>query len=288
MFTHSASSNTVHTYIHLIIKQHSASFIREQHQIIFFFQLYYSFSSWFISVIEKHLFISILKGIKDLIMAAVPVSFFQQCIQSKGIRWISFGWMGFITENVVLSENRTAIIEAFGDDNYHRLYNTLSTAATGSIAFGFFRHGRKMGPLLTERGTVSKLIGYSLQSAGLIGLSQLLPKFQIPVESSQVLEEISQGNNESVTPSSSAFSLRCPMDFRAKDIPADGIYGMDRISRHATFWSFGFLSLGAAATTGKYRSLYTYIYIYICTYMYIHIYMYKYTCIHIYTYLKHV
>jgi hypothetical protein len=182
-------------------------------------------------------------------MAAVPtVSFFQQCIQSKGIRWISFGWMGFITENVVLSENRTAIIEAFGDDNYHRLYNTLSTAATGSIAFGFFRHGRKMGPILTQRGTVSKLIGYSLQSAGLIGLSQLLPKFQIPVVSSQV-EEISEGNSDVTPSSSSAFSLRCPMDFRAKDIPADGIYGMDRISRHATFWSFGFLSLGAAATT---------------------------------------
>lgn len=86
-----------------------------------------------------------------------------------------------------------------------------------------------MGPLVTQRGTLSKVVGYSLQSAGLVGLSQLLPKFQIPVESSQAIESIS---DVATTSSSSSFSLRCPMDFRAKDIPADGIYGMDRISRY--------------------------------------------------------
>jgi uncharacterized membrane protein len=41
--------------------------------------------------------------------------------------------------------------------------------------------------------------------------------------------------------------MRCPMDFRPKDIPANGIYGMDRISRHPTFWSLGILCLGQAS-----------------------------------------
>ena len=185
-------------------------------------------------------------------MAAAPSVLLSEVLQSRGARWISLGWLGFITENVVLSENRTEIIAAFGDENYHRLYNTLSTAACGSIAWGFFKHGRGQGPALAYRGKASLMAGYALQSMGLMGLSQLAPKFQIPVtqEEAQALAVGINSDAAAAAPAaSSSFVLRCPMDFKPKDVPADGIYGVDRISRHATFWAFGVYSLGYAATT---------------------------------------
>ena len=181
---------------------------------------------------------------------AAATSFYQQCLHSKGIRYISLGWLGFITENVVLSENRTEIILSFGDDNYHRMYNTLSTVACGSIAYGFFRHGRGQGPILAYRSKASLFTGYVLQSLGVVGLSQMAPKFQLPftkkseeVPSSGTISEV-----EKAAPASS-YALRCPMDFKPKDIPTDGIYGVDRVSRHASFWSFGITTLGYAMTT---------------------------------------
>ena len=175
--------------------------------------------------------------------------FFQECLQSKGVRWISFGWAGFITENVVLSENRTEIIAAFGDDNYHRLYNSLSTAATLSIAWGFFKHGRGQGPIIGNRGKMSLLTGYILQSIGFIGVSQMLPKFQLPFAQESISATPSTSTPSEAAPVSSSYALRCPMDFKPKDVPADGIYGVDRISRHANFWSIGFVTLGYAATS---------------------------------------
>ena len=177
-------------------------------------------------------------------MSTPVATFAQQCIHSKGIRWMSVGWLGFITENVVLSENRTEIIAAFGDDNYHRLYNTLSTVACGSIAWGFFKHGRGKGPILSHRSKVSLFSGYVLQTMGFVGISQLLPKFQIPVT-----KDSSATQTASEFPTASSFALRCPMDFRPNDVPADGIYGLERVSRHANLWSFGFVTLGFAATT---------------------------------------
>jgi uncharacterized membrane protein len=185
-------------------------------------------------------------------MASVSGKFFQEVMQSKGVRWISFGWASFITENVIVSDNRTQIIEAFGDDTYHALYSLLSTAAMGSIGYGYIRYGRGMGPQLSR--PISSVNGYLLQSMGLMGLSQLLPKFQIPVEASNDVEKspVPSSTTSFSLPSftlPTSFSLRCPMDFKPKDVPADGIYGMDRISRHAALWSFGFICLGHAATT---------------------------------------
>ena len=174
----------------------------------------------------------------------MATTFAQQCLQSKGIRWMSAGWIGFITENVVLSENRTEIIAAFGDDNYHRLYNTLSTLACGSIGWGFFKHGRGKGPIFSHRSKASLFSGYVLQTMGFVGTSQLLPKFQIPVTTDS---SATQTTSEPRTASS--FALRCPMDFRPNDVPADGIYGLERVSRHANLWSFGFVTLGFAATS---------------------------------------
>jgi hypothetical protein len=78
---------------------------------------------------------------------------------SKAVRWITFGWSAFIVENVVLSHNREWIIETYGDNNYHNIYNTLSTAACSSIAWGYFKHGRKQGPFLTPRSKPLILFG---------------------------------------------------------------------------------------------------------------------------------
>ena len=48
----------------------------------------------------------------------------------RGVRLIAGGWAFFITENVVVSENRDKIISFMGSEGrYIGLYGTLSTAA---------------------------------------------------------------------------------------------------------------------------------------------------------------
>jgi len=39
-------------------------------------------------------------------------------LRDKGVLFIGLGWGGFIAENLILSENRTWIIEQFGETNY--------------------------------------------------------------------------------------------------------------------------------------------------------------------------
>jgi hypothetical protein len=39
-------------------------------------------------------------------------------LRDKGVLFIGLGWGGFIAENLFLSENRTWIIEQFGETNY--------------------------------------------------------------------------------------------------------------------------------------------------------------------------
>ncbi len=84
-----------------------------------------------------------------------------QIFSSKAVRWISFGWTAFIAENVILSQNREWIIEKYGKDNYHVTYSALSTAACGSIAYGFFKH-RKQGPTLSPRSKPLIIVGEHL------------------------------------------------------------------------------------------------------------------------------
>ena len=47
----------------------------------------------------------------------------------------------------------------------------------------------------------------------------------------------------------SQFKLRCPMDFRPKDIPEDGIYGIFRVSRYPMLWFSSIYSLSVAFMT---------------------------------------
>lgn len=93
-----------------------------------------------------------------------------------------------------------------------------------------------------------------LQSLGLVGLSQMAPKFQVPVtlggsgvDSSSSSSSSSQRSSQQEP--SKSWAVRCPFDFKAKDAPADGIYGVGRVSRHASMWSFGSVGAGMALAT---------------------------------------
>jgi hypothetical protein len=187
------------------------------------------------------------------------VSLLKAFSSSKGVRWIVGGWTFFLAENLILSENRTTIIDNFGKDTYHLVYNILSTTATGSIIYGYMKHGRNKDPLpnLKKIGKKGIFVGFLFSSLGLLGLSQLAPKFQNPFiintedklnnTTTTTITNNNRSNNVDKSKSSnSMIMVRCPMDFKPSDIPTDGIYGMERISRHSTFWSLGFLCLSTS------------------------------------------
>lgn len=188
----------------------------------------------------------------------MAASSFQAALKSKGIKWITFGWLSFIAENIILSENRTEIIERFGTDNYHHVYNTLSTLACGSIAWGYFKYGRKAGPIFRARGSVPAIVvGTAIQTLGFVGLFQLLPKLQVPwiVEYSSDNATVAGGTsatNNTASRPSVKFAARCPMDFRSmKGTSEDpeAVVGLERITRYPFLWIFSFATLGNALST---------------------------------------
>ena len=178
-------------------------------------------------------------------------------LSNKGVRWVAAGWLGFITENLVMSHNRDWIISNYGDDNYHIVYNILSTAACGSIGYGFFKHGKTGGPSFPRRGPLLQLAGFSIQALGLIGLSQLAPALQVPVGFGPQAPKTGPSNGLAASgvslsaeqpKSERKLYVRCPIDFHQKS-PDGGIYGIDRVSRHPALWFMGITSLGSALTT---------------------------------------
>lgn len=171
----------------------------------------------------------------------------QVILKNRGVQFIGAGWIGFIAENLILSENREYIIEHFGKDNYHLLYNTLSTVACGSIFYGFLRHGKVGDKFLNSPNATKNAIGFGFQSMGAVGFSQLIPKVQSPLIPNNTKENV--GSTQDSMRSTSGLMVRCPMDFKPSDIPQDGIYGLERVSRHPTFWSLGLLGLGQAINT---------------------------------------
>jgi uncharacterized membrane protein len=165
----------------------------------------------------------------------------------RGAQWVLAGTGGFVLENLVLSDNRTELIDAFGEAEYHMGYSLLSTLACGSVAYGYIRF-RTVGPTLAPPGSAAKLGAIVFQSLGLAGLLQLVPKLQSPVglESARPVHAAHQSEQLPSTHSTPVFVARCPVDFRAKDSPQDVVHGLQRVSRHATFWSLGFIGLGSA------------------------------------------
>jgi uncharacterized membrane protein len=190
------------------------------------------------------------------------MSVLSQLKANKGVKWITLGWVGFIGENLILSHNRQDVMKTFGNDTYHMIYNFLSTAACGSIAYGYFKYGKIVGPAISPRGKAVHMAGFLLHSLGLVGMSQIAPAFQIPVGINDipsaadppVPQNINAELNNSTSAAASAsitsrLYVRCPMDFRHKSLRDDEIFGMDRVSRHAMLWSMGIAALGSAVTS---------------------------------------
>jgi uncharacterized membrane protein len=165
----------------------------------------------------------------------------------SALRWAVGGWSFFIAENLILSENRGRIIEALGDDeretNYHRLYGSLSTAATASILYAYVVKARGALPLQWAGAPpVWRLvIGFGLQALGLAGMSQSLPRIQMPVR-------VAATSQDPVAPAERpSFEIGCPFDFKPSEAAGPGPHGLSRVSRHPTFWSLACVCLGAAA-----------------------------------------
>lgn len=189
----------------------------------------------------------------------------KQLLSSKPIQWAAGGWSLFLAENFILSENRTYIISSIGDDNYHYLYGFCSTAAVGSILYGY-THVKNAAPCIPGGvSTVARMGSLGLLSLGLGMMSQSAPKLQIPVQLVRTDDADSSANVQSPLSSSSStataastqpqrsFQVRCPFDFT--DNPSKlqiqhingqtiTLSGIDRISRHPGLWSFGFIGCG--------------------------------------------
>ena len=190
---------------------------------------------------------------------------------ASGLKWAAGGWSLFIAENLLLSENRTYLIDRLGDDGYHGLYGTLSTVAMCSVAYGYRYKVRGQGPFaFSGRPAPAALAAsFALQALALGMVSQSAPKFQIPVhlvnESSSGAAADAKNNTATTTQVKAApapaaggsqWKVRCPFDFSDSKsqtgVPkgtrqqADQLAGLDRITRHPGLWSFGLLGLGNA------------------------------------------
>ena len=186
----------------------------------------------------------------------------------------------FIGENLLLSSNRDMLVEELGgEERYKQLYGALSTAACGTIAYGFFWHGWGRGPVLWvgQRSVPAMAAAFGLQGLGLVGFSQLFPKLQWPwvkeaeakgglvatsavaaegagadaTGGGKILRRATADHGQALlnTAAPAEYRVRCPMDFSAPDVPADGVFGASRVSRHHTLWSLGMLGLGTAVAT---------------------------------------
>jgi hypothetical protein len=72
---------------------------------------------------------------------SIAVSTTSQILRHPGIRWIGGGWTFFLAENIIITENREWLINDVlkSERAYHMCFNTLSTLATASIVYGYFR-----------------------------------------------------------------------------------------------------------------------------------------------------
>lgn len=171
------------------------------------------------------------------------------------LRWAVLPWAFFIGENVVLSHNRAELMELLGDDvegrRYHLLYNVMSTAACASLGFGYL-YRVSGAPPLRPVSAVAVGGGFILQALGMAGLLQALPRIQVPFTSNadNAPGGALTGGGGGTGSSSAQWSIRCPMDFKGettKEVTSpDGLYGLQRVSRHPMLWSLAAVGLGAA------------------------------------------
>mmetsp|Transcript_34534 Transcript_34534/g.83738 ORF Transcript_34534/g.83738 Transcript_34534/m.83738 type:complete len:232 (-) Transcript_34534:51-746(-) len=121
-----------------------------------------------------------------------------------------------------------------GDENYHLVYGTLSTAATASIGYGYYQLRKAaQSPnvkLLKSKPPAGNAAGaWVFISVGVFLASQALPRMQIPISNS----------------GSSSIQVRCPFDFTGKkENDSSPVYGIERITRHPGLWSMGLVGAG--------------------------------------------
>jgi uncharacterized membrane protein len=163
--------------------------------------------------------------------------------QQKALRWAVGSWSLFIAENLILSENRTEIIQRFGDDNYHAIYGLCSTVACGTILYSGYKikHGfTEIVPQIAKASPMGQALSFSMLGLGFIFLSQSAPRLQVPFyyENSDTK---TVDHHHQQTDALSQWKVRCPFDFHASERE---IYGIDRITRHSGLWSFGLIGTG--------------------------------------------
>lgn len=124
-------------------------------------------------------------------------------------------------------------------------YNTLSTLACASIAYGYIRHGRMQGPKLPFRLPGSSIMSPLFKVTGLIGVAHMAPKLQSPFE---VATRIEQATDMYEDEPKTRFKARCPFDFAGAATESE-VYGLKRVSRHPYLWSFAFLMLSKGIST---------------------------------------
>jgi hypothetical protein len=193
-----------------------------------------------------------LEPCEDSIYSSIMMMI-RQVVQSKELKWAIGGWTFFIAENALLSENRTYLIEqVLGDENYHLVYGTLSTAATASIGYAYyhltqknatlvhyFQNNRMPSKLPPSLPVANLLVSWTCLAVGLVLASQTLPKMQIPIRftsSSSTAAATTTQNSSSPTsligpspppppqqqrqqqppPGSWKLSVQCPFDFSDK------------------------------------------------------------------------
>lgn len=154
---------------------------------------------------------------------------------SKSVQFAAGGWTLFVAENFVLSENRSAIIEAVGETAYRSAYGTFSTLSLASVAYGRWQHGA--GPQMYAQGRPGlalRMLGLGCTTLGLVGFANLAPTMRSPLEYKWP---------------------DCPFDFagdsKAKAARGEdaGPTGLQRVTRHPSFWSLGLFSCGLALST---------------------------------------
>ena len=183
--------------------------------------------------------------------------------QSSVMRWAVGGWSFFIVENIVLSQNRSTIIQLLEDDEreskYHALYGTISTAACASIGYAYLFKVRGAKPLLWSVSSTPPLwrlaLGFGLQALGLAAMAQSLPRLQSPVTTSAAsLPAASQQQQPPQPQQAMTLRAQCPFDFaeagagRGVDADESGPRGLARVTRHPGFWSLAAVCLGAAVS----------------------------------------
>lgn len=173
---------------------------------------------------------------------------------SLPVRWAIGGWGFFIAENFVLSENRTWLIDRFGDEGYHAAYGLCSTAATASIGYAYYKIRKTTVVQKTLRPTSPTAVGaWLLVSLGLGMVSQVPPKLQIPVHAVQSPPAPLSNDQSSAPPPLASgewkFQVRCPFDFtdQKNTSVSGGVHGLERITRHPGLWAMGLVGLGQAS-----------------------------------------